>query len=158
MNTAPWNKVEAALDELLALPISERPAALTQLSANDLAMRAELESLLPYMDGGDELLDGAALDAIATLPNPGLRRAGELIGDFRIISLVGRGGMGEVYKAERIGVDFKQIVALKLIRSDAVGPVERFHHSDVGSFQAGAAGGERVGIPAGAKIVQSFVE
>jgi tetratricopeptide (TPR) repeat protein len=121
-----WNRIDAALDELLALPSGERKAAIARLSNGDAAVRAELESLLEYLEGQDELLDGAALDAI-TVPDPHRLAAGHLIGAYRIVSLVGRGGMGEVYKAERVSGDFRQIVALKLVRSDAVGSIDRFH-------------------------------
>ena len=42
-----------------------------------------------------------------------------MIGAFRIVALLGEGGMGTVYRAERIGADFTQTVALKIIRSSA---------------------------------------
>jgi tetratricopeptide (TPR) repeat protein len=126
-NSTDWNRVEAALDELLALPTAERQAAIAHLAGSNAPMRAEIESLLNYVDGGDELLDGAAVDAITTPEPPGKLSPGHIVGSYRIVSLVGRGGMGEVYKAERIAGDFRQIVALKLVRSDAVGSIDRFH-------------------------------
>ena len=122
---AEWDRIDAALDALLALAPAERKAALVRLAGNDAAMRSELESLLQYVEGGDQLLDGAALDAI-TVPDPHRLPTGHIIGAYRIVSLVGRGGMGEVYKAERVSGDFRQIVAMKLVRSDAVSSVERF--------------------------------
>ena len=125
-NPADWNRVEAALDEILALPIEERQAAIARIAGGNAPMRVELESLLHYVAGGDELLDGAAVDAITTAEPLGHLTAGQIVGAYQIVSLLGRGGMGEVYKAERIGVDFRQIVALKLLRSDAVGSIERF--------------------------------
>ena len=44
---------------------------------------------------------------------------GELFGPFRILACAGRGGMGEVYKAE--DTRLTRIVALKTIRADVVG-------------------------------------
>jgi serine/threonine-protein kinase len=125
-HSADWNRIEAALDELLALPVDQRETAIAHLAAGNGPMRAELESLMNYVEGTDEFLDGEAADAITTRPAPGRLPAGEIVGNYRIVSLVGRGGMGEVYKAERIGVDFRQMVALKLVRSDAVGSMDRF--------------------------------
>ncbi|MEO6076894.1 MAG: serine/threonine-protein kinase [Dokdonella sp.] len=41
---------------------------------------------------------------------------GELLGPFRIVDRIGRGGMGIVYRGVREGADFAQEVAIKLIR------------------------------------------
>jgi serine/threonine protein kinase/tetratricopeptide (TPR) repeat protein len=42
--------------------------------------------------------------------------AGELIGPYRILSSLGQGGMGEVFLAERADDQFRQLVAIKLVR------------------------------------------
>jgi tetratricopeptide (TPR) repeat protein len=126
-NSADWNRVDAALDVLLALPPTSRSEALARVAADDAALCAELKSLLAYVDGEDALLDAPAIDATSSAELPGSLGAGHLIGSYRIVSLVGRGGMGEVYKAERVAGDFRQVVALKLMRTDAVGSIERFH-------------------------------
>jgi serine/threonine-protein kinase len=42
--------------------------------------------------------------------------AGSLLGPFRVVERIGRGGMGVVYRGEREDADFTQTVALKLIR------------------------------------------
>lgn len=41
---------------------------------------------------------------------------GRTLGRFRVVERIGRGGMGVVYRGERCGDDFRQTVALKLIR------------------------------------------
>lgn len=51
-------------------------------------------------------------------------RAGELFGPFRVVRLIGKGGMGSVYLAERVEGDFTQRVALKLLAPHLVD--ERF--------------------------------
>src|SRR3546814_9170682 len=54
----------------------------------------------------------------------------ERIGQYRIIDIIGRGGMGAVYKGERVGGDFHHIVAIKLIKPGLLSEtlVERFQH------------------------------
>jgi eukaryotic-like serine/threonine-protein kinase len=47
------------------------------------------------------------------------------LGAFQIISVIGAGGMGEVYRARDLRLD--RIVAVKILRRDKVGSLERFH-------------------------------
>ena len=49
------------------------------------------------------------------------------LGNWRIIDLIGRGGMGEVYKAERHDGQFDQIVALKVMKIGDQRMREAFH-------------------------------
>lgn len=46
--------------------------------------------------------------------------AGARVGAYRILNLIGRGGMGEVYRAERADRQYQQLVALKLVTADAL--------------------------------------
>jgi eukaryotic-like serine/threonine-protein kinase len=52
--------------------------------------------------------------------------APDRVGHFRIAGVLGRGGMGEVFLAERDDGHFEQRVALKIIQRDATGLVRRF--------------------------------
>ena len=47
-------------------------------------------------------------------------REGERIGPFTLIKLLGKGGMGEVYRADRVEGGFEQTVALKLMRIERI--------------------------------------
>jgi hypothetical protein len=114
---ADWNRVDAALDELLALPPGARVDTLSRIAADDPALCAELQSLLAYVGGHDDLLDGPATDAIG-VSDSGSLDAGQMVGSYRVVVLIGRGGMGEVYRAERADGQYQQQVALKLIRRD----------------------------------------
>jgi serine/threonine protein kinase len=47
--------------------------------------------------------------------------AGRRIGDWELIEEIGRGGMSVVYRARRLGVDFEQLAAVKLLGLAALG-------------------------------------
>jgi eukaryotic-like serine/threonine-protein kinase len=93
----------------------ERFAFLDEECSADPAMRAEIEALLEQQEGARRFIEMPALHLMAeSLVREGTFRAGQTIGDYEIISLVGSGGMGEVYLAQDRQLHRK--VALKLIR------------------------------------------
>src|ERR1700678_2466854 len=110
---AQWTQIEAALDEILALPESEWPEACARLSRNDDGLLAEINALLACTRGVDPVLDRPL-----TVPDREIwgvtgRAAGTRVGAYRIIELIGRGGMGEGYRAERADAPYKHAGALK---------------------------------------------
>jgi eukaryotic-like serine/threonine-protein kinase len=119
-NEAPkWQQVKLLLAQILEQPREERRALAEQLSADDAAMREELLSLLAAAETDatlQALPPELALQALqAHVAEP--RWAGRSVGPWRIVALIARGGMGEVYRAERADGQFEQQVALKLLRS-----------------------------------------
>jgi len=108
-------RVMALVDEALDLPERDREAKLA--AEGDEAIRAEARKLLVAdARAGDFLEEPAAKRA----------RAGTRVGPFRLVSLLGRGGMGEVWIADREGADFEQRVALKLLPLTDEASVARF--------------------------------
>ena len=93
-----WREVSRIYGALLTKPESDRATALASLCANDAELRAEVQSLL--QSGADAaLIDRAATERPSTLGLLDGRAIGMQIGVFRIDSLLGVGGMGEVYRA-----------------------------------------------------------
>jgi len=122
-----WARTDAALDELLLVPFAERAAAVARLSAGDAAFAAELTSLVGLLDGSGGLLDQAATTMLrGTMTIATGVAEGTRLGPWRIIGLIGRGGMGEVYRAERADGQFEQRVAVKLLRLEGAGYLTRF--------------------------------
>ncbi len=133
MNETPgtdrWSAARALFDEALALPKAEREAFVSARAGADLALRDEVLSLLASLAGAGQFLAGEEVGALAAAPedDPG-ERPRERIGPWRVVSELGRGGMGVVYLAERAAGDFEQRVAIKVVsggmRSGAI--VRRF--------------------------------
>ncbi|MBO9661695.1 serine/threonine-protein kinase [Dokdonella sp.] len=104
-----------AFHALLDLDTATRAAHLAEIAAHDPALAVELRSLLDEADAdASDLLDETAGTAI-----------GSVIADrFRLLRLLGIGGMSEVYLAERTD-EVAQKVALKLVRGDLPLPLAR---------------------------------
>ena len=111
--TAPgrWAKVSALFHDAMERPEAER-AAYARAHAGDPEIAHEVESLLlaePHAEGflSTPLERIAPVDAAAQLV-PGSR-----LGPFEIVSLLGAGGMGEVYRARDTRLD--RTVAIKVL-------------------------------------------
>jgi serine/threonine protein kinase len=98
------------------LPLAARAAYLDAECGGDAALREEVEELLD-LDGrtGDDLLrlPFAARITPPSEAGPGDRLSGERA--YRLLEPLGDGGMGRVFLAERVGGDFRQVVAIKLL-------------------------------------------
>ena len=101
-------------------PPAERAAFLDEACAGDDALRREVEAMLAFEDTAPDFLDSSAdlladARAEAAAPLARLRTDGvpEVVGSFRILGLLGEGGMGSVYEAEQRSP--RRRVALKIL-------------------------------------------
>ncbi len=131
MNSSNHDRVSDLFLEARELSADERPAFLLEACGTDSALRAEVESLLAA-DAQAEMLDNvpgvdlrAGLRGLAEDANGAGSALGtaipERIGPYRIVRVVGQGGMGTVYEAEQQSP--KRRVALKVIRPSMISPL-----------------------------------
>jgi serine/threonine protein kinase len=118
MDAQRWSEVSALLDELLELEPTARDARLDALVQRDEALARELRRLLALdAERTDFLREPLALDQLGGEPERGLL-AGERIGPYHLLRLLGEGGMGTVWLASRADGLYERDVALKLLRAE----------------------------------------
>jgi serine/threonine-protein kinase len=108
MQPGTWDRLEAVFFEALAMPPEERSAFLDRACEGDPDLRVEVEAVIASHLAMDED------DAAAVAPES---RVGTRIGAYRLDALIGRGGMGEVYRARRADDEYEREVAVKIVRS-----------------------------------------
>lgn len=113
-----WQRLKPLLAEALSLPINERPAFVDRNCDGDAVLRRELLSLLAAAEASDTPLDQPLGEGLLHALDERAGRAveGRRLGPWRLVSLIARGGMGEVYRGERADGQYEQQVAVKLMR------------------------------------------
>lgn len=117
------SRERALFDELMDLPPNEREGCLRARCGEDLPLRARLQHLLGVAEAAEQApnflaaehlqgLDSGEADVAASPPLP------RPFGRFRLIRVLGAGGMGLVYEAEQEHP--RRTVALKVMRSEVV--------------------------------------
>src|SRR5206468_3882603 len=136
-----WQRVKQILGAALERPAEAREPFVREACGDDAGLCREVQSLLAaHVEAGHFLSEPARLDedgpAAGTAGRPGGDaaasaglRAGARLGPYEIVSFLGSGGMGEVYKARdtRLG----RTVAVKVLPADVAadpGRIRRFEH------------------------------
>ena len=119
MDADRWRRISAVFDRVIEAAAPERAALLNCLCEDD-ALRAEVGALLEADTRGEKLEQRAQLwrDAVASdwARDHDAAPIGAMLGHWRVLRELGRGGMGVVMLAERSDGQFEQRVALKLIK------------------------------------------
>jgi len=125
MDPERWQQIDQLFHSALKCEPTARAAFLERACKGDEALRREVESLIVSHEQPDSLIDSPADDLAAELlaGSDAALTAGQIVGPYKIVSLIGKGGMGEVYLAQdtRLG----RQVALKLLPTYLSGDNDR---------------------------------
>ena len=119
MTPEQYQRVGQLYHAVLDLPRENRSSFLDGACAGDDELRREVESLLRAHDNAGDFIASPAMNVAARLiaPDEDAEAGGTLsgrIGAYDVVSLIGRGGMGEVYLAHDTRLGRK--VAVKLLQ------------------------------------------
>ena len=119
-------KIEEIYHAALELPPAERESFIKESCGEDEELRRELETLLAVKRSSNNFFDTPPLSLAAEMFSQKDRHAnlaGKEISHYKIIRLLGAGGMGEVYLAE--DTKLHRQIALKVLTSQFETDVER---------------------------------
>jgi serine/threonine protein kinase len=121
-----WQIVSSYLDTALEMTDEARRAWLADLRAADPALAGEIEALLEEGRALDE--EGFLEDSAPQPPHSSESLAGQAFGAYTLISLIGQGGMGNVWLARRSDGRFEGRAAVKMLNASLRGRAgeERF--------------------------------
>ncbi len=116
MSQGHWSQVDELFQAALQREPAERMDFLAEACGGDASLRSEVEALLSADGQAGSFLERGPRSAPMTL------EPGQILGSYRIEGLIGRGGMGEVYRARDSRLSRE--VAIKVLpRPSAPGPI-----------------------------------
>src|SRR5262245_57585821 len=120
-----WTTVKRIHQCALDISPSERAAFVAESCGGDETVLRDVQSLLSYEADAESFLERPALDVAPQPPGDGNENTlvGTTLSHYQVLSLLGAGGMGEVYLARDRRLD--RTVALKILPGDLARDPER---------------------------------
>ena len=132
MDAQRWGQVQSLFIAALDRPGDGQAAFLDEACAGEPELRQEVEALLRgHSEDRALAIEGRLLvderEAAGEDEDPLLDTR---VGPYRVVERIGRGGMGDVYRAVRDDGQYHQDVALKVVRPGLASPalLKRFRH------------------------------
>jgi serine/threonine protein kinase/tetratricopeptide (TPR) repeat protein len=118
-----WQQIHSLFDQVVDAPPEERAARLANACGGDGELQRSVESLLASdQSTEDPLMSVISEAAESLLIEHQDRLVGARIGNYRIVSILGHGGMSTVYRGERDDAKYQQTVAIKVLHHAALHP------------------------------------
>jgi tetratricopeptide (TPR) repeat protein len=124
LSPARWREVEELFAKAWDVPAADRDRFVREHARGDRALATEVLALIGAAVTSPDYLDGVAASLRLAGVDVGAApdRTGRRVGPYRLTRVLGHGGMGSVYLAERADGAFSQTVAIKLLRVGMMGP------------------------------------
>jgi serine/threonine protein kinase len=120
---ARWQQIQSLFEQLIDTGPSERVVRLGLACGDDHDLRTSVESLLNSDERReDPLLHAIGEAAESLLEDHQDRLIGTRIGPYRVVSILGHGGMSTVYRGERDDSQYHQTVAIKVLQHATLHP------------------------------------
>ena len=118
-------QVSPIFQQAVAISPDERPAFLDAACAGDAQLRQDVERMIYAHEQAGSFIESPAYEKAAMLLNdkPASSMVGQLIAHYKIVTSLGKGGMGEVYLAQ--DTKLGRSVALKILPSEVASDEER---------------------------------
>lgn len=130
MKPEEWRDIKDKLETAFESYVDGHPAALEELVAAHPRLRGDIEELL----ASHLRMNTGFLSVAEACEEPegygGDAMLGRHLGPYQVIEQIGKGGMGEVYRAVRVDDQYRKQVAIKLVRAGHDSPfvVARFRN------------------------------